>query len=114
MVTWRWPPEIWYLSNVDIGERVPNVSLTPEMEAFLEQEVSTGRYASLSEAVRAGVALLKQRAREDQLKLEALRYRALKARQEILRAEATTLDGVEAIDDFMDSIVQDVADEASP
>jgi antitoxin ParD1/3/4 len=38
-----------------------NVSLTPELEAFVEQAVQSGRYASASEAVREGLRLLEER-----------------------------------------------------
>jgi antitoxin ParD1/3/4 len=36
-----------------------NVSLTPELEAFIEKEVGSGMYQSASEVVRAGLRLLK-------------------------------------------------------
>lgn len=35
-----------------------NVSLTPELEAFIENRVLIGRYRSASEVVRAGLRLL--------------------------------------------------------
>lgn len=38
-----------------------NVSLTPELEAFVETAVKSGRYASASEAVREGLRLLEER-----------------------------------------------------
>ncbi|ATQ41749.1 type II toxin-antitoxin system ParD family antitoxin [Caulobacter mirabilis] len=38
-----------------------NVSLTPELEAFVEQAVKSGRYGSASEAVREGLRLLQER-----------------------------------------------------
>ncbi len=38
-----------------------NVSLTPELEAFVEGAVKSGRYASASEAVREGLRLLQER-----------------------------------------------------
>jgi antitoxin ParD1/3/4 len=37
-----------------------NVSLTRELEAFIEQEVRTGMYQSASEVIRAGLRLLKE------------------------------------------------------
>jgi antitoxin ParD1/3/4 len=43
-----------------------NVSLTPELEKFVEKEVDTGLYQTASEVVRAGLRLLK---REQMLKL---------------------------------------------
>lgn len=38
-----------------------NVSLTPELDAFVEQAVKSGRYGSASEAVREGLRLLQER-----------------------------------------------------
>ena len=37
-----------------------NVSLTRELEDFIEQEVRTGMYQSASEVIRAGLRLLKE------------------------------------------------------
>jgi len=36
-----------------------NVSLTPELEQFIEKEVESGMYQSASEVIRAGLRLLK-------------------------------------------------------
>lgn len=38
-----------------------NVSLTPELERFVEAKVSTGRYQSVSEVVRESLRLLEER-----------------------------------------------------
>ena len=46
-----------------------NVSLTPELEKFVEQEVGSGLYQTASEVVRAGLRLLK---REELLKQVAV------------------------------------------
>jgi hypothetical protein len=44
---------------------IMNVSLTPELEKFVEKEVDSGLYQTASEVVRAGLRLLK---REEMLK----------------------------------------------
>ena len=46
-----------------------NVSLTPEIEAFIDGRVTTGRYRSASEVVRAALRLLE----EDERRREASR-----------------------------------------
>lgn len=37
-----------------------NVSLTPRLEAFIDERVATGRYRSASEVVRAALRLLEE------------------------------------------------------
>lgn len=50
-----------------------NVSLTPHLEAFIHQTVSSGRYQSASEVVRTALRLLEERERENAARLECLR-----------------------------------------
>ncbi len=50
-----------------------NVSLTPELEAIIEQKVSSGMYGSASEVVREGLRLLQKRDQSHEAKLSALR-----------------------------------------
>jgi antitoxin ParD1/3/4 len=40
-----------------------NVSLTPELEKFVEETVATGRYNSASEVVRASLRILEEEER---------------------------------------------------
>ena len=49
-----------------------NVSLTPELEAFIQQKVQSGRYYSASEVVREGLRLLEERDRRQNWSLETL------------------------------------------
>ena len=55
-----------------------NVSLTPEMETFIDGRVASGRYRSASEVVRAALRLLEEDERkrqEPELRSEAERRR---------------------------------------
>jgi len=48
-----------------------NISLAPDLERFLAEQVRTGRYSSTEEAVRKAVELLKE-TEESERRLEAL------------------------------------------
>jgi antitoxin ParD1/3/4 len=50
-----------------------NVSLTPELEQFIAEQVAAGRYRSASEAVRAAIRMLEDQTREREAKLQVLR-----------------------------------------
>jgi antitoxin ParD1/3/4 len=50
-----------------------NVSLTPELEQFIQKKVDTGLYYSASEVVREGLRLLQERDQLQQFRLQELR-----------------------------------------
>jgi antitoxin ParD1/3/4 len=50
-----------------------NVSLTNELDSYVEQSVQSGHYDSASEVIRAGLRALKQSELEDKAKVEALK-----------------------------------------
>ena len=50
-----------------------NINLTAEQDAFIQKVVKSGEYQNASEAVRDALRTLRQRRREDALKLAALR-----------------------------------------
>jgi antitoxin ParD1/3/4 len=50
-----------------------NVSLTPELDRFIQEKVASGRYASASEVVREALRLLAERDAEVSAKLAWLR-----------------------------------------
>jgi antitoxin ParD1/3/4 len=50
-----------------------NVSLTPELEQYIQEKVSSGLYYSASEVIREGLRLLKEREQIQQMRLQELR-----------------------------------------
>jgi antitoxin ParD1/3/4 len=54
-----------------------NVSLTPELEQFVQTKVKSGRYLSASEVVREALRLLEERDHLRQIKLDKLRKNLL-------------------------------------
>ncbi len=50
-----------------------NVSLTDELEQFVQSQVESGMYYSASEVIRDGLRLLKERELLRQIKIEELR-----------------------------------------
>lgn len=50
-----------------------NVSLTSELEQYIQEKVSSGLYYSASEVVREGLRLLKERDQFQQIRLQELR-----------------------------------------
>jgi len=47
-----------------------SVALTPHFEAFIREQIESGRYNNTSEVIRAGLRALEER--EQQMKLESL------------------------------------------
>ncbi len=50
-----------------------NVSLTPQLEKFVKQKVSTGLYNSVSEVIREALRLLEEKEVVKSIKLQALK-----------------------------------------
>ncbi len=70
-----------------------NVSITPELDAFLESRVKSGRYHTTSEVVREALRLMERHEREREesfrdLKAKLERGVAQEARGELLDGEA--------------------------
>lgn len=66
-----------------------NVSLTPELESYVQAKVETGRYTSASEVIREALRLLEQKEERDQ---------ALKEFQAELDRRTASLDRGEGVD----------------
>ena len=61
---------------------VKNVSLTPELEQFIQAKLTSGIYHSASEVIREGLRLLKERDQLQEMNLAALREEILKGVQQ--------------------------------
>jgi antitoxin ParD1/3/4 len=68
-----------------------NVSLTPELENFVNSKVATGLYQTASEVVREGLRLLRERDTMRQEKLEALRQELAVGIEQADRGQTTPL-----------------------
>ena len=50
-----------------------SISLTPELEEFIQNQIATGKYASTEEVIIAGIKLLKEREKIYQGRFEELK-----------------------------------------
>ena len=72
-----------------------NVSLTPHLEALVEQKVKSGRYSSASEVVREALRLLDERDQLQSIRLSQLRQEVQKGLDQIDACQGTTHDAVQ-------------------
>jgi len=73
-----------------------NVSLTKELENFINELVASGMYFSASEVVRDGLRLLKEQEKIKEMRIEELRSEIIKGYEQSQRGESKPLD-IEAI-----------------
>ena len=79
-----------------------NISITPELDSFLQSRVQSGRYQTTSEVVREALRLLE---RQEQERDEA--FRQLKAKLERGAGQADRgelIDGAEVFDELREMI----------
>lgn len=69
-----------------------NVSLTPQLDAFVRTKVETGRYTSSSEVVREALRLLEQFESVQQARLTALQADVEHAVDQVERGETVAFD----------------------
>ncbi|MBA3973027.1 MAG: type II toxin-antitoxin system ParD family antitoxin [Candidatus Solibacter sp.] len=75
-----------------------NISLTPELEAFLQSRVRSGRYLSSSEVVREALRLLEQREQEREAALAELKAKLKRGAAQARQGEL--LDGDNVFDEL--------------
>jgi antitoxin ParD1/3/4 len=81
-----------------------NISLTPELEQFVQSTVNNGRYSSASEVVWAALRLLEQREMERLVRLEELRKEIMIGIEASDRGEV--FDGEEVLRELREEIRQ--------
>jgi antitoxin ParD1/3/4 len=64
-----------------------NVSLTPELDQFVQDRVATGRYQTASEVIREGLRLLENQEREREAALAALKAKLKRGAAQADRGE---------------------------
>ena len=87
-----------------VNRTTVNVSLTPELNAFLQRRLKSGRYQTTSEVVREALRLLE---RQEQERDPA--FQGLKAKLDRNAAQAEAgelLEGAEVFDELREMIVE--------
>jgi antitoxin ParD1/3/4 len=79
-----------------------NISLTPELDAFLQSRVKSGRYQTTSEVVREALRLLEQHERERESGLKQLKAKLARGAAQAERGEL--LDGEEVFEELRELI----------
>lgn len=81
-----------------------NVSLTPELEAFVHRKVESGRYNSASEVIRESLRLLEEDDWLKERRLEEIRREVQKGVDQIRNGEYTQLNSDEELKEFFEDI----------
>jgi antitoxin ParD1/3/4 len=71
-----------------------NVSLTPELESFVNEKVQSGLYTSASEVVRHSLRLLRREDEIEQLQLQELRREVNKSVRQMDNGQGVALEVV--------------------
>jgi antitoxin ParD1/3/4 len=79
-----------------------NISITPELDAFLSSRVQSGRYQTTSEMVREALRLLERQKQERDTAVERLKAKLQRSAAQAERDEL--LDGDEVFDELREMI----------
>lgn len=85
-----------------------NINLTEHYDAFVDRQISSGRYGNASEIVREALRLLEASQVERAIKLRALRQAAKQGFDEIDQGRGIVLKGKKALDRLIDEIASEV------
>ncbi|NEP60140.1 MAG: type II toxin-antitoxin system ParD family antitoxin [Symploca sp. SIO2G7] len=81
-----------------------NVSLTPELEQFVQEKVKSGRYQSASEVIREALRLLEEQDKILQMQIEKLRSQIAIGIEQGNQGEV--FDGEEVVREMLEEINQ--------
>jgi antitoxin ParD1/3/4 len=81
-----------------------NISLTPELGAFLQSRVKSGRYQTTSEVVREALRLLERQERDREQAFQQLKAKLERGAAQAARGEL--LDGDEVFEELRELIQQ--------
>ena len=81
-----------------------NISITPELDAFLQDRVKSGRYQTTSEVVREALRLLERQEQEREDSLHRLKARLTRGADEAERGDL--LDGDEVFSELKELIAE--------
>jgi antitoxin ParD1/3/4 len=73
-----------------------SITLEPEQERFIQEQVARGRFKSVNEALTQAFMLLEQKYQEDEAWIEDVRQKIDEARAEVVRGEVLPLETVVA------------------
>jgi antitoxin ParD1/3/4 len=79
-----------------------NISITPELDAFLQNRVKSGRYQTTSEVVREALRLLERQEREREESFQQLKVKLNRGATQAERGEL--IDGDEVFDELRELI----------
>lgn len=83
-----------------------NVNLTPELEAFVKDQVASGHFNNASEVHRAALSAMAREEEERQLRLARLRTEIQKGLEDVEAGRVVELEDDSALNDFMEDRLQ--------
>ena len=94
--------QVRYISDMATTRTTVNISITPELDVFLQGRVQSGRYQTTSEVVREALRLLERHERERDEAFLQLKAKLQRGADEADRGEL--LDGDEVFDELREMI----------
>ena len=96
--------QVGYTSSMATKRTTVNISITPELDAFLQSRVQSGRYQTTSEVVREALRLLERQEQERDEALVQLKTKLQRGADEADRGDV--LDGGQVFDELRELIDQ--------